>query len=64
MSDAKHPIWTIAKALVILCFIAFFSYTNASTFDETEVKMIVELGVVLFGGAALESIIKARKDNL
>jgi len=61
MPEAAHPFWIIIKALVILAFATLFAYTNANSFDETELKMIMELGVVLFGGAALESLLKARK---
>ena len=64
MPEASHPFWTILKALVVLTFAALFAYTNANNFDETELKMLIELGAVLFGGAALESLLKARKTHL
>ena len=47
MPEAAHPFWIIIKALVILAFATLFAYTNANSFDETELKMIMELGVVL-----------------
>ena len=61
MFKSAHPVWMILKALVVLAFAALFSYTNANTFDETELKMLMELGAVLFGGAALEALLKVRK---
>lgn len=61
MKNPNHPIWTIAKALVILSFAVLFAYTNANNFDETEITMLTQLAAVLFGGAALEAFLKARK---
>lgn len=60
MPNQDHPIWFIGKALVILAFAALFAYNNANSFDETELKMLMELAVVLFGGAALESFFRKK----
>lgn len=59
--DATHPIWTIAKAVVLLGFAALFAYTNADNFDGTEIKMLIEIAVVLFGSAALETFLGKKK---
>ena len=61
--DYNHPVWFIGKALVILAFAALFSYNNASSFDETEMRMLVQLAVVLFGGAAIETVIRNKTRN-
>jgi hypothetical protein len=55
MNDHKHPIWTIAKALVILAFATLFAKINAQEFDQTEITMLSQLAVILFGGAAVEA---------
>lgn len=59
-TDPTHPIWLIVKALTLLAFVALFAWTNAANFDETEIKMLSEIGLVLFGSAALESFLKKR----
>lgn len=59
-TDPTHPIWLIVKALTLLAFVVLFAWTNAANFDETEIKMLTEIGLVLFGSAALESFLKKR----
>jgi len=59
MSDTI-PAWIVAKMLILLAFVALFSYTNASNFDSTEITMLVEIASVMFGGAALEAVLKKK----
>jgi hypothetical protein len=58
MHDSKHPVWIILKALIFWLFATLFAYTNSTNFDETEYRMLFELGVVLFGSAAIEIVRK------
>jgi len=60
-TDPNHPVWTVVKALVLLGFATLFAYTNADTFDETEIKMLGEIALVLFGTAALESFLRKKQ---
>ena len=46
---AKHPIWSFLNLVVILTFVTVFAYLNASEFDETEVKMLMQLLAVMGG---------------
>ena len=43
LKPAGHPIWATVNIAVIGIFVLIFSYINASNFDGTELKMIVEL---------------------
>ena len=45
MTTTKHPIWAFLNLVVILVFVTVFSYLNASEFDETELKMLMQLAV-------------------
>lgn len=58
MPSDKSQVWLIAKALILFGFVALFSYTNATSFDSTEITMLVQIAAVLFGGAALETAMK------
>jgi len=65
-NDPTHPIWNVAKAIVLFAFVFLFAWTNASEFDSTEITMLVQLAAVLFGGVALETLLtkaKAGKDK-
>lgn len=63
MTAPDHPVWFIGKALIILAFATLFAYNNANSFDETELKMLVELALVLFGGAAIESLLRKKNSS-
>lgn len=58
MPAENSQVWLIAKALILFGFVALFSYTNATSFDSTEVTMLVQIAAVLFGGMAIESVMK------
>lgn len=61
LPDPSHPIWIVGKALVLLGFASLFAYTNANNFDETEIKMLGEIALVLFGTGALELFLKRKQ---
>lgn len=41
MADAKHPIWSLARLLILMVTLSFVLWLNASHFDETEVRTII-----------------------
>ncbi len=49
MRSPNHPIWSILNLAVILTFVTLFAGMNASKFDSTEIKMIVEFVAVMGG---------------
>ena len=58
MPAENSQVWLIAKAMILFGFVGLFSYTNATSFDSTEVTMLVQIAAVLFGGMAIESVMK------
>jgi len=61
MNDPDHPVWKIVKLLVLLGFMIFLSYVNASNFDQTEWTFITQMIVIMFGAEGLQEIIKTWK---
>jgi len=55
LQEQSHPIWNIAKAVIFFACVVLFSWTNASDFDNTEITKLIQLGVVLSGGVAVET---------
>lgn len=52
--DGGHPIWKIALIVVFLAGAWLLSYLNASNFDETEHRFLLQLaGWVVGGGGAI-----------
>ena len=43
-SDQNHPLWRFLNLLVVLVVVTICAFTQANSFDETEIKMI---GMVL-----------------
>lgn len=54
MTDPDHPIWRLAQTTLYLAFAAFFLWHNASDFDDTEIKTLVELGTIMFVGEGIK----------
>lgn len=41
LGDAKHPIWALARLLILMVTLSFVLWLNASHFDETELRSII-----------------------
>jgi len=41
MGEAKHPIWTSLRLIVLMSTMSFVLWLNATNFDETEMKSII-----------------------
>ena len=54
--NADHPMWRVLNLAVILAFVTGFSALNATTFDETELKMITQLVIALGGWEVAKAI--------
>lgn len=59
--DPHHPIWNLLNLLVIAGLVLFFSWSNASNFDDTEVKMITEI-ILLVGGWEIAKRVIQKKE--
>jgi len=58
-----HPVWTIARHSVYLGFATLILYTNASNFDHTEIKTILEMGLVFIGADYAKSKLSKSKEK-
>lgn len=56
---ADHPAWAIARLAVIMAPLTVVLYANASKFDWTEIKAIMEFGI-LAGGFEGIRLLKGR----
>jgi hypothetical protein len=61
MKDAKHPIWTLLNRVALLGFVLLFSYLNASRFDQTELKMLLEVALGVGGLEAVAATVRRFK---
>jgi len=63
--DPKHPIWPIAKTLVmsviIMVFVLIFAKTNASDFDETEIHMLLEIAPAVVTVLGVSEFLRRQK---
>lgn len=50
MNDPLHPIWSLIRLSLVLLFLWGVLYFNASTFDETELKVLLYTGAALVLG--------------
>lgn len=50
---SDHPAWAVARLAVIMVPLSVVLYANASRFDWTEVKSLLEFGII---GAGFESV--------
>ena len=50
MNDPLHPIWSLIRTILGIIFLWGILYFNASSFDETELKVLLYVGVALVLG--------------
>lgn len=62
-SNQNHPIWRLLNIVVIAVIVIVFSYTSASNFDETEVKMIGQIILLVGGYEAAKTFLPNRDNN-
>ena len=60
LANPDHPVWSIFHLMVVGLLITLFAYLNASNFDETELKMILEILLALAGYNGITKILKER----
>ena len=59
--DPKSPIWRLFNLIVVMFFVWLFAWSNASDFDETEIKMLIELACVMGGMEFVKSRVQKEK---
>ena len=55
MADPEHPLWRLLQTISYLVFATVFLWLNASSFDRTEMKTLIELAVVMLGSEFVRS---------
>ena len=49
LSNPQHPLWATFRFSIVVIGVTFILWGNASSFDETEIKTILEIAI-LSGG--------------
>lgn len=60
-ANPAHPVWSWSKSLVVIVCVTLVLYHNASTFDETEWRAIMEIAAVVFGATGLHNWARAKR---
>ena len=58
---ADHPVWTIVQHSVYLTALILVLWINASNFDGTEIKTILQMGGAALGYKVVENKIKGKE---
>jgi len=58
LSNFHHPIWAIVRLAVVLSFLTLVLWLNASSFDETELKVIGWMFMGFLGQEFMSPLIK------
>lgn len=63
MSGKDHPFWQWLDKATTLIALGFFLWMNASNFDETEIKTLLETAGVVAGFQLVKSKFTPREDT-
>jgi len=63
LNDPRHPLWGIIRFTLLCLCVTFLLWRNAESFDETEVKTIVEIAVISGGAIFGESLFRKKDDG-
>ena len=61
MADHNHPIYATVRFCALCSATTFILWKNASNFDETEVKAILEIAVLAGGYEGVSSFLNRKK---
>lgn len=65
MTDPSHPVWRIVEGGLYLGILSYIMHGNASNFDETEIRTIVEFMLAYTGlktgKTVIESMLKGKR---
>lgn len=59
--DQNHPMWRFLNFLIVLALVVVASWSNASNFDETELRMITQIMAAMFGIEAFRGFLASKK---
>ena len=63
MSDPWHPIYATIRFCALAIAVTFVLWKNASNFDETEIKTIIEIAILAGGYEGLQSFATRKRNN-
>lgn len=63
MSSPDHPIWSLLRFAIFRVAAAVTSYLNASDFDHTEGKMLMEFAAIAGAYEILEKKLKPKSEE-
>jgi len=63
MHNANHPIWATIRFCALCIAATFVLWKNATNFDETELKAIIEIAVLAGGYEGVSSMLNRRRMN-
>ena len=62
-SDPSHPIYAIVRLTIYMSALTILLVANASDFDATEIRTLVQMFLVAAGAEGAIQLIKTRKKN-
>ncbi len=65
LENAQHPLWATIRFIVLCGAVTLVLWRNANSFDETEVRAILEIALMAGGYEGVMSYlsVKKKKDN-
>jgi len=63
LSDTRHPLWRLLTLCVLLAFLTLVQYLNASNFDQTEIKSILEMGMAVGAWESFKHKVSSRNEE-
>lgn len=60
LNHPQHPLWGLIRFTLLCGCVTFLLWRNAETFDETEVKTIIEIAVLSGGAIMGESLLRKK----
>jgi len=63
VSNPNHPIWGLARTIVIMIGVTGILAVTASKFDESELKTILMLLPVVIGSETIGAFFRGKKED-
>lgn len=60
INNPQHPLWATLRFLFVVVGVTTVLWSNAEDFDGTELKSIIEIGLVAGGYEGVMAILKGR----
>ena len=64
MNDAKHPLWSLLRLVVVMTSLTLTLYINASNFDATEIRTIITMFLIAAGTEGLNRMFQKQESEI